>query len=233
MKLDVKTSLGEFNAVLGDYAVLARMLPADVLAKKGTQLGFELYDRLTVLKPAKGAVTAQRLALLSSKASGVRVRPELRRKLQDKLGLANIIADRGRKRPRSVYGKSLRTEFKRKGKRLNFQALAVKAELSAREGGRGYSAHVARISNRSQLAAAVSNQKSILHRGRYNQLLASVGFRENQDSASLDYVFGSSQTQAGNALQTPKAQEETADAIRFVTEDTLEYITDKLGRGKL
>lgn len=233
MNLQVNTALEGLNATLADYAFLAKKLPEEVLAKQGTKLGFELANRLVLHKPGKGQVTADNLAALQSGARGVRVRPGLRSKIQDKLGLANRLTDRNRKRPQSVYGKSLRTQFVRKGKRLNFQALAVKAELSARERGGGYSAYVARVKGLDQLGAATAglvggSSKNILTRGRYNQLLASASLGVESDGASLTIKYGSSGTGAGDALSTPEATAAIVDSINAVTDDIGVYMTRKL-----
>jgi len=231
MKLEITNSLAGLNATLGDYIYLAKVLPEEALAKQGSKLGFELSSRLMEVKPSKGQITAEVTANLQS-GRGVRVRPTLRRKLQEKYALQNRLSDRGHRRPQSVYGKSQRTQFRRKGKLVNFQNLAVAAETSARERGVGYSAYVARVKGLAQLGAAMTGGKAasraIVSRGRYNQLLASANLSVEIDGASLSILYGSSTTDAGSAVSTIAATAATVDAINAVTEDIGVYITRKL-----
>lgn len=232
MNLAVNASLNSLNSILGDYAEIYRILPEQALAKKGSQIGFELAQRLATLKPGKGQVTAENLSALQSGTRGVKVRPGLRLKLQSRLGLANRITDKNRKRPQAVYGKALKTEFVRKGKRMNFQALAVKAELAARESGAGYSSVVARVKGLKQAGTswASSGGGKIFSRGRYNQLLASAGLAVETDGAELTITYGSTKNGAGDALSTPRAEALIDDSVKEVVRDTMEYITDRLQR---
>jgi hypothetical protein len=225
MNVNVATALDGLNTKLGDYIFLSKKLPSEALAKKGTDLGFELEDRLKKLKPAKGSIRTSRLAALKS-GRGIRVRPQLIRSLQDKLGLASRLSDRNRKKPQAVYGKGLRTMFRRKGQRLNFRQMAVKAELSARESGVGYSAFVGRAKGIKALESSTAGAKTVFSRGRYNQLLSSANLSVESDGSSLLIVYGSSENQAGSAIAKQDAA--VADALDAVATDIGVYIARKL-----
>ncbi len=227
MNPGMQVKLDGLNRMLGRYTLLARRLPAEVLAKQGTKLGFELATRLMPLMPPKGAVREAGIELLKS-GRGIKVRPGVRERLMFRHSAHSDITSR-----QTRYGKASKTGFRRKGKTLNFQALAVQAELNVRERGRGYSQHVARVGNLAELGAAWSqvsagSRKQKFHRGRYNQLLASAGLEVGESRASLTLLYGSKGTDAGTALSTPRAQAATEDAIVAVTDDMGIYVHRKL-----
>jgi len=227
MNIGIKAKMDGLNRMLGRYMGLARKLPGEVLAKQGTKLGFELANRLMPLMPAKGAVREAGIEMLKG-GRGIRVRPAVRERLMFRHTAHSDINSR-----LTRYGKKTKASFRRKGKDLNFQALAVQAELNVRERGRGYSQHVARVGNLAELGAAWSqvsagSRKQKFHRGRYNQLLASAGIEVAENRASLTLLYGSKTTEAGDALSTPRAQAATEDAIVAVTNDMGIYVHRKL-----
>lgn len=227
MNVRIQSKMDGLNRMLGRYQILAKRLPQEVLAKQGTKLGFELANRLMPLMPAKGAIKESGIEMLKS-GRGIRVRPGVRERLMFRHSAHSDLDTR-----QARYGKGSRTGFRRKGKTLNFQALAVEAELNVRERGRGYTQHVARVGNLSELGNAwaqvsAGSRKQKFHRGRYNQLLASAGLMVSERSASLTLLYGSKSTDAGSALSTPRAQAATEDAIAAVTDDMGVYVLRKL-----
>ncbi|MBN8246434.1 MAG: hypothetical protein J0L84_03205 [Verrucomicrobia bacterium] len=227
MNVAIAAKTDGLNRMLGRYIELAKKLPQEALAKQGTKLAFELANRLMPLMPAKGAVREAGIEMLKS-GRGIRVRPAVRERLMFRHTAHSDIASR-----QTRYGKSSKTGFRRKGKTLNFQALAVQAELNVRERGRGYTQHVARIGNLKELGnawsqVAAGSRKQKFHRGRYNQLLASAGLMVSEKNASLTLLYGSKSTEAGSALSTPRAQKATEDAIGAVTDDMGVYVLRKL-----
>lgn len=214
------------NALMGDYVKLSRKLPQEALAKQGTKLGYEIGSRLSQLKPGRGSIRAKRLAALKDRSGGVRVRPELERRLQEKLGLASRISDRDREKKRAFYGNGLKSSFKRKGRKLNFRALAVQAELSAREKGIGYSGVVGRVKQLNELSGATDTTKAVFSRGRYNQLLASGVIQAVPDGASLLVTFGAGGNNAGTAIAIHP--EIVTESVTAVAADMGVYMARKL-----
>lgn len=230
MTTEVTVALDKLNQLVAAYIPLARKAPAEALAKQGSKLTFELANRLTALTPAKGAITTQAISALHS-GRGVKVRESVKLSVAGKMGARSRLSDR-----RVVFGKRGVTTTIRKGKRLNLQALMVKAELGLRERGRGYLPHVARIKGLDQLGAAAegavsATSKGIIHRGRYAQRIADAGMMVNVDETSLTITFGFSGSEAGDALSTPRSQAETAAAVDAVADDVAVYLARKFQEG--
>lgn len=224
MNVRIEAKLDRVNRMLGHAIALGRTLPQEVLAKNATKLGHELANRLLPLMPAKGSIRESGIERLKS-GKGIRVRPRVWAKQSFKSQAFSDLATR-----ETRHGKN---RFRRKGKYLNRQALAVQAELNVREKGRGYAQHVARVGNLSEVAAAWSqvsagSRKQKFHRGRYNQLLASAGLAVSTNSASITLLYGSKGTDAGNALSTPRAQQALEDGLQAVTDDIGIYVHRKL-----
>jgi len=219
----LETNLAEFNATLERYAAVYDpngWFRPDVVLKQGAKLGFAWAKRLEAYMPGKGTIRAERLAALNA-GGGVKVREQVLRRVAAKVGLRSRLSDR-----KSVFGKKGVQSRLVKGKRLNFRALAVRAELNLRESGVGYTRHASRVRALSQFAGsreARIRSGQWQHRGRYNTLLATAGL----DFDGLTLRYGSSKSIAGQALSTPDALAALAGALGDVREDMEVYLTRK------
>lgn len=228
MNVSLDISLAALNDRIGRYQRVSGMAPAEALEKQGTKLGFELSNRLAPLAPAKGQIRAERLEALK-RGEGVRVRESVQARVAQKL---NLRVDPATGSVVFGRGKVPRQSAVRKGKRLNFQALAVAAELNLRERGRGYAAQVPRIGSLARLgsamgAYAIGSQKQKFHRGRYNQLLASAGLSVGIDETSLTLTYGSPGTEAGEAVNTPRGRRAIQDSVETLGADIGVYLQRK------
>ncbi len=217
MTVTTQSNIDQFNATLSRYAAVYDphgYFVADILLKKGASLGFEWASRLLGNRPAKGAITAERIAAMKA-GEGLKIRPGLRERIAAKLGL------RG-----DVFGKNGVRSRISKGRRLNFAALVNKAELGLRERGRGYTSFAARqrgLSQFSRLRDVKITSGKWRELGRYNQLLSEAGL----DFSGLTLVYGGPKTDAGKALTTPDAQSRLSGALQAVTADMEVYMLRK------
>lgn len=116
--ITIEDNLADLNVALGEYLKHTKLSVDEAMVKQGTKIAFEISRQMSAMKPAKGAVRAERLAALKS-GEGVRVRKSLR--------------------------KWKPTRNSRKDRSLNIQALRVRRELNLREQGRGFMAYGTRI----------------------------------------------------------------------------------------
>lgn len=224
MNLAFESNLAEFNAALNQYAKLSSRGAAEAVAKKGADFGWRLSRKLLTLAPQKGAVRAERLAAIAA-GGGVKIRDSIRQRTFAKYGVSQTISGRNLR-----MGKKLAASKNVKGKRLNLQALLVRAELNTRESGRGFSALSSRYKSLSQHLAADrfgEQHKQILD--RYNRFLSSVGFKRDDNDTSLTFRWGgnTSSNALAASLQKPKQQRAIADALDEARADMLVYIARK------
>jgi hypothetical protein len=238
----IQANLDQLNSLMAAWVVFARKTPAEALAKHGTNLGYYLAEEFSQFTPGKGAITTERLSALKA-GGGVKVRPEVRAKVYEKLGVFSPLAENqsvafgnqhgsqfvlaGGKKNSLRFGKLGRKSGKIKGKRLNLQARVVQAELAVRERGRNFLPFVAKIKGLNQLGAASDNAKSVFHRGRYNQLVASAGFEPVSDGASLLFVYGSASSSGGTAMAKPRQQAATVSALEKTSVNIGVYLARK------
>lgn len=225
MTLTFQTNLDEFNAALTRYAALSSKGAAEAVAKKGADFGFRLSRKLLMLAPKKGVVREERMAVLAS-GGGLTIRPKIRQRVYSKLGVSQTVAGRKLR----MGGKKLSASKLVGGKRLNLQALLVRAELNARESGRGFSALSARYKSLSQQLAADrfgEQRKKILD--RYNRFVSQVGFKRDSNTAGLTFEWGGNESSGKLAasLQKPRQQAAIADALDEARADMMEYILRK------
>lgn len=225
MTLTFQTNLDEFNAALTRYAALSSKGAAEAIAKKGADFGFRLSRKLLTLAPKKGVVREDRLAALAS-GGGLTIRPKIRQRVYSKLGVSQTVAGRKLR----MGGKKLSASKLVGGKRLNLQALLVRAELNARESGRGFSALSARYKSLSQQLAADrfgEQRKKIID--RYNRFVSQVGFKRDANTAGLTFEWGGNESSGKLAasLQKPRQQAAIADALDETRADMMEYILRK------
>jgi len=223
--LTFQTNLDEFNAALTRYAALSSKGAAEAIAKKGADFGFRLSRKLLTLAPKKGVVREDRLAALAS-GGGLTIRPKIRQRVYSKLGVSQTVAGRKLR----MGGKKLSASKLVGGKRLNLQALLVRAELNARESGRGFSALSARYKSLSQQLAADrfgEQRKKIID--RYNRFVSQVGFKRDANTAGLTFEWGGNESSGKLAasLQKPRQQAAIADALDEARADMMEYILRK------
>ena len=225
MTLTFQTNLDEFNAALTRYAALSSKGAAEAIAKQGADFGFRLSRKLLTPAPKKGVVREGRLAALAS-GGGLTIRPKIRQRVYSKLGVSQTVAGRKLR----MGGKKLSASKLVGGKRLNLQALLVRAELNARESGRGFSALSARYKSLSQQLAADrfgEQRKKIID--RYNRFVSQVGFKRDANTAGLTFEWGGNESSGKLAasLQKPRQQAAIADALDEARADMMEYILRK------
>lgn len=229
MNVSVQANTQEFNATLKSYAELSGKTFAQVVAKKGADLGFELGKELRAIAPGKGAIRSEMLGMLAA-GRGIKIRPAILAKTMARGKVSQTISGRNYR-----FGKSMRGTTRSGGSRLNFWALAAKAEINLRESGRkfvGYSAGYASLRN--ELAARdISGLgydfKKVLS-DRYNRLVSKVGFTVQPNETSMAFRWGGSKVSGdlAKAMQKPKARTAVSRALDTVTKDMLVYIARKL-----
>ena len=224
--LTFQSNLDEFNAALTRYAALSSKGAAEAVAKKGADFGFRLSRKLLTLAPAKGSVRESRLAVLAS-GGGLKIRDKVRQKVYAKFGVSQTLDGRKVR----MGGTKLSGSKRIGGKRLNLQALLVRAELNTRESGRGFSSFSARYKSLSQeLAADRFGEQRRKIVDRYKRFLSQVGFKRDNDSASLTFQWGmgnESSEKLAASLQKPRQQAAIADALDEARADMMEYIIRK------
>lgn len=225
MTLTFQSNLDEFNAALTRYAALSSKGAAEAVAKKGADFGFRLSRKLLTLAPKKGEVRESRLAAIAA-GGGINVRDKIRQRVYSKLGVSKTVAGRKLR----MGGKKLSASKLIGGKRLNLQALLVRAELNARESGRGFSSLSARYKSLSQQLAADrfgEQRKKILD--RYSRFLSEVGFKRDKNASTLTFRWGGNESSGKMAasLQKPRQQAAIADALDEARADMMTYILRK------
>lgn len=228
MKLTFQTNLEEFNETLEAYVRHSRRSAAEVIARKGADLGFRLWRKLRELAPDKGAIRTERLAVLAS-GGGIRVRPAARAYAKKKtISTGTNI----KTRQAAIFFEVGRTG-KVKSKALSFWQLAVQREIAIRESGRGYLGYSAHFkSMASQLKASRFDQNADqMIRDRYTRFISAAGFRPSPDGAALTFKWGGN-NEASNglarAMQKPKARTKIGEALAEARADMMVYITRKM-----
>lgn len=222
MKLSVEASTVELGKALDQYIQASRKSPAEALAKQGNKLTFEISKRLKRSTPAKGSIRVERLQAMES-GEGLKIRDSVLEKLAAKKGARSDLKTRA-----IVYGKRGSKTFRSKGKSLTFRALAVKAELNLRERSRGFTSYIPQVRGVNRLA---ESPRTIFNRGRYNQILGSASLSDSILGSSLTFSFGSSASEAGAALSTPKAQAAIAASLQTVAAKISSDIAGKISGG--
>lgn len=230
VRLSFQTNLEEFNEALEAYGRHARLTAAEVIARKGSDLGFRLHKKLRELSPEKGAIRTERLAALAS-GGGVKVRPVAIAYAKSKtMATATRIKDR----QGALFREIGRTgKLKRNG--LAFWQLAVKRELNIRESGRGYLGYSARFKSfASELQANrwdVDKQRLI--RDRYLRFISLVGFKSSGDKSEMLFEWGGNNEASkglARAMQKPKARSKIGEALSEARADMLAYIQRKMAQ---
>jgi hypothetical protein len=199
MNVEIQYDLNRLADTMRRYAVVSGKTEDEALAKQSAKLGWNVSKGLRALAPKKGAVRADRIEALRS-GIGVKVRP-------------GVLAEIGRK-----YGGG---SVERKGKTMNFWALAAQREIAVRESARGFSAWSApRPSSQNPEPTSMTREL----RSRYGYGLSdfslSVG-RVEVKHALLRW------TEKVEGIGTPHQQQVIAGAIRTTITDIQAYIERK------
>ncbi len=125
--VELTADLESLRGTLNRYAQYADLGEAEIVAKQTEKLGREIYRNLRTVMPDKGSVRAEMLLRLAS-GSGVHVRQAAYQAVASRRGVSQEIDTQG-----FVFGQGGKGSVTRKGKQLNYQALAVQAELGLRE----------------------------------------------------------------------------------------------------
>lgn len=229
MRLSFKSNLEEFNETLEAYARHSRASAAEVVARKGADLGFRLWRKLRELAPKKGEVREERLAVMAATGGGIRVRPAAIKYAQAKT-MATAINLKTRKD--AIYFEKTRKGNVKTGA-LSFWQLAVKRELSYRESGRGYLGFSGHFRSMTQELKAnrfdtTAEQKI---RDRNFRFISAAGFRTDADQASLTFKWGGNNEASSGlarALQKPRARGKIGEALAEARADMLVYLKRKL-----
>lgn len=232
--ITVQHNLTQLNESLQRYAQYSKLSWPQILAKQGSKLTYAISARLRAMMPPKGKVTSELLASLGA-GRGVKVRKSIRARIFAKVGANVRIADREKAKVWQSKGlaiKGIKTRAGRgtvstKGKLLNLQALAVKAELAARESGRGYLGYATRI--RTNSVEAVKEVKKL---GRLHQQLGAAGLIISNDEAGIRFVWGGMSRDGealgvGAGLNKDQQQRAIAQGIGDVNSDVMEYVRRK------
>lgn len=218
--ITVQHNLNELNRALAMYQRASGKTVDEVLKKQAPKLGFALSKEFDALKPGKGQVRAERLAALKA-GEGVHVRPRVWDWVYRKYRAATSIIDQSLG---MIRGKrqELAGTLRRKGKRLNLQALAIQREINVRESGRGFLRQSAKFVG--------SIDKDAKARSRYNKTLAEMGFKAAQHSVTFVWGgFSELSSSAAKAIGRTRGMAAMARAISAVTEDIVPYLNLKLG----
>lgn len=232
MRLSFKTNLEEFNEALEAYGRHAKLTAAEVIARKGSDLGFRLWRKFRELTPEKGSIRTERLAALAS-GGGVKVRP-VALDYAKKKTMATATTIKGRKD--ALFREIGRTgKLKRNG--LSFWQLAVKRELNIRESGRGYLGFSARFKSLSSEIRANSNDvnKQQIIRDRYLRFISAVGFKADANEAALTFKWGGNNESSNSlavAMQKPRAKSKIDEALAEARSDMMVYIQRKMSEGR-
>lgn len=250
MNPTVAHNLDALNKILPEYLAVSGYTTAGVLVKKGYDLSRRISDKLRMLKPGKGTVTADRIAALKG-GKGIRVRDSIIASTIAKYGGLVRIKDRALhtksefktatalgSRKRGVSGVRMRattrnpegvSRITKNKKKLNLWQLVVQRELAARESGAGYTAWAAMMNVRK-----VATQKIVRQFGRVKQELGKVGLTASNTEASLKFEWGGighdgNPIQSGVSLSKPRQQAAIAQAIADSIADIKVYLARKHG----
>lgn len=229
MNLSISFAMDRVNQDLTEYLKVCKKLPEAAIRKQSDEFGMRLYQELRKISPLKGSLIRQGELLLDQRI-GVRVRPAILSQLAGKYEVAPMGGKALFRRRRRVLGGGTesvgawRGSVSQGGRRLNLQALAVKAELNLREKSRGFLAvagRFVRLGARGTEGQTVSRYGGVLGR----QLLFVEG-----EGATARFDWGESgvaSLAAAAGLEKPKAEAAIAAALEGTSENMRQYIRDK------
>ena len=226
--LQIESEIGKLNNQLRIYAEQSGKSAEQILRKQGPKLAFALGQKLAANAPGKGTIKSAMLARLKGRSGGVYVRPSVRLATSQKYGLRQETGSR-----RFVIGNRKRGAsgtVASGGKRLNLQALAVRAELGLREKGSGYLGYAARVSKRSLENLSANKFEKFF--GRYGQQVQEAGLQFSTEGGMLTLIFPGAKNSDGNSVADgmlkPNNQSAIASAISEVTADIARYVPSEM-----
>jgi hypothetical protein len=220
MNLSVSAEMSRVNANLDAYLKASKKLPEEAIKKQVGEFGYNLYRELRTLAPGKGTLRAQALGLLASRV-GIKVRESVRSKIYAQMGASSNLSSHGLQFERR--GRAVRS-FKVKRKRMNIQALAVRAEINLRERAAGFLAIAARFPD-PQANPGQAYSDSI-----YAQALGSRVIKASGNAAQGKFTWGNLGPQslsAATGLSKARAEGAIARALANTSENMLVYIRRK------
>lgn len=216
-KVDLDQQVTRFSNAINEYIRLAKATPRDAIAKQGGKFAYALAQGLRGIAPGKGSIRAQLLARLKA-GQGVRVSNRVREKLYAKVGARTRLEDHVQ-----VFGKG---EGRTRRGRRNLQALAVEAEISRRESGRGFlslSGRYPRVLKRRYDYAFSKYRISLSEAALVDEVEKGTAVTFRWDAA-ITRLSG----EAAQGMARPKARQIAATALRDTVDDMQVYITRKL-----
>jgi hypothetical protein len=231
VKVEFQSNLDAFNRALGDYVHLSRLSTQEAVKKQGAKFAFDLSTRLQAFAPGKGAIRAERLAALRS-GQGLRISDAARKRVYSTKG---IVQDIKTKKFGFTRGKKVSGTRRLGGKRLNIQALLVKAEIGLRESGRGFLSYSSKVRSLIQKFAIKDDVDYYQqHLDRYSRFLTSVGFRTDADKANMTFGWGGNKSsdKVAKALSKPRQQRAIASSLDAIRADMMAYIVQRQARAK-
>ena len=244
----IETNLAEFNEKLKLYAETLRKKPEDVVRRQAKNLSFFLMKHMAALAPTRGSIRGSRESLLEgargrdakggaiNQGRGVSVRFSIQRRILQKYGASVDVTSRKtlatltgktRKGARIALKKASGNVSAKIGgvkRSLNLQALMVRAELNAREGGIGSLGFFSKL----QGIANLRSGQSAEWEGRLEQTIATASTTSELGSATMQIVLGSAETNFGEGLSKPEGQAAIAAALSDASNDVQKYLDDQL-----
>lgn len=219
----IQSNAQEVGAAFRRYMEVTSLTPPEAVVKQAFEFSRFLNKRLRTLAPVKGSIRAERLAALKS-GGGIKIRAAVLQRLMERRGVSQRIKGRG-----YVMGKNLRTTARVGGKRLNFNALAVRAELNLREQGRGFVAHSSNFRQLAKMRAQKGTQRQQVI-DRYRRFLSSVGVTVNPTNPRAVFSWGGNQSSGDVAkvLSQGRGQESVAGALADARDNMMVYVRRKL-----
>jgi len=227
------TELKLLNADLQEYVRLSKKDPLEAIQKHSQEFTFRLFKELQQLKPGKGTLRAQGLALLAT-GRGVQVRGSVRAKIYAKyqaassLSTRRIVLSKGKRGERFVQHSISAGRFMgpvKKGLVVNLQAQAVKAELTLRERGKGFLSISARFP-----AHGLDYSDEAYSNSIFGQRLGAKYLTPDPSGATARFVWGEEGPQslkAATGLSKTRAQGVILATLKATRENLLEYVRRK------
>jgi hypothetical protein len=230
---ELQADIVSLARTLREYARLSGKTEDEIIQHKSKQLAMFIYRGLKALAPAKGAITAERMAALKA-GGGIKIRPRVMQEVASKYQAMTSVASGKtflsirKRRKGQMTTVSMATQIENKaGKKVGLHAFAAERELKVRESGRGFSGFATPRPGRS-LQNITNFEREI--ESRYGFLLSEFQLQLNADDkkAVLRWFGAHGDYHApAEAVQTSKQQAVVRKAVQEVNADTMIYIARK------
>lgn len=222
--VEIKTNLDAFTAGLKEYGRISRLSGPEALVKQASKFTYFLQRGLMTLTPEKGAIRSERLAAMKA-GGGIHIRQALLDRMMAKHRVTQDVRTQGYR----MRGAKALAMVKSKGKRMNFWALAARAELNLRESGRKWVALSARHRGISQALNPTKSSTRTEQLDRYKHFLSSAGLKVQPNDSTLRFDWGGSDKSSDIAKVLGQSRSQTiiARAIADTTDDMMAYIKRK------